>query len=461
MRLTHELDEETTVNGPTRTPDHRATDDHDLGASTPPAGGGGPRPGRRALLGAAAGAGILLPLGAAPAMAETGGEERDAASGTAAGGRAPRVGVTERRRRARRAVEALHLHFADSAPATGDMLAEVYPRREGDPDFAYCWPLSQARAAACALSYALPGSPARVLDRVESLRRAQEAYWYPPGGETSLPGYTAACDAEQGAHGDMYYDDNAWVGLQEVEEHLLTRGRRGDLPRARAVLELLRSGEDTDASAPSPGGIYWTQAGDESGRNTVSTIPSAKLALRLHTLTGDPTMLRDAQRWVSWTRDTLLSEDGLFWDNIAPDGSFDRTLWSYNQGVPLGTEALLFEITGRRAHRDRAVDLADAIVRHYAPFEEGGPLDDQPIQFAAILTANLVQAQAVLGDRIPGRAVAQAYAERLWSVRDPGTDLYDGEKREEEGRLHLLDQSGFARALAVAALDAKAARLLC
>lgn len=425
------------------------------------------RPARRALLGLAACAGAALPLASTTAFADgptpdaTGPGEAPAAGASPAGTGRPsaRIGRDQWRRRARRALAALQLHFAEPAPS--DMLAEVIPRHDGDPDFAYCWPLSQARAAACTLSYAFDRVPSDVRGTVDRLTRAQEAYWYPPGGTTGVPGYTAACDREQGAHGDMYYDDNAWVGLQEVEEHLLTGGRRGDLGRARAVLELLRSGESTDPSLPHPGGIFWTQAGEESGRNTVSTIPSAKLALRLHVLTGDPTLLRDAQRWVAWTRDTLLDGDGLFWDNISPRGTFDETTWSYNQGVPLGTEALLFEITGRREHRDRAIALSDAIVRRYQPFEDGGDLDREPIQFAAILMANLVQAQAVVGDRIPGRAIAQAYADRLWSRRDPGTDLYDGDKREEEGRLHLLDHSGYARALAVAALDKKAARLLC
>lgn len=415
-----------------------------------PRGGGG-RPGRRALLGAAVCAGALLPAVAAGADPASPQRPQDRMG--------DRLSTGQRRRRARRAVRALQLNF--SLPAPSPMLSELYPRREGDPDFSYCWPLSQARSAACELSYALAAEPARNRRFRTALDDAQQAYWYAAGGETGLPGCTAACDREQGPHGDMYYDDNAWVGLQDVEEHLIAGGRRGNLERARAILELLRSGEDTDPDAPSPGGIFWTQAGDESGRNTVSTVPSAKLALRLHQITGDATMLRDAQRWMSWARSTLLADEGLFWDNIAPDGSIDRTFWSYNQGVPLGTEALLFEITGRRVHRDRAIDLADAVVRHYAPFEDGGGLDDQPLQFAAILSANLVMAQAVIGDRIPGRAIAQAFADRLWSRRDPGTDLYDGQKREGGDRLHLLDQAGYARALAVAAIGKKHARLLC
>ncbi|PWH07558.1 hypothetical protein DEO23_02705 [Brachybacterium endophyticum] len=157
----------------------------------------------------------------------------------------------------------------------------------------------------------------------------------------------------------------------------------------------------------------------------------------------------------------MLSADGLFWDNIGPDGAIDRTTWSYNQGVPLGAEVLLYEITGRQEHRDRAIDLADAVASHFGPYEDGGGLDQEPLQFAAILTSNLVMAEAFIGDRIPGRSIARAYADRLWGRRDPGTDLYDGEKREGGDRLHLLDQAGYARALAVAALSAKSARKLC
>lgn len=359
--------------------------------------------------------------------------------------------------RARRATSALLEHFrAETDP---DMLIERTPRQEGDPEFTYVWPLSQARAAVTEL-IAGHGSGSSgdkrpdedLLAADESLLRAQEKYWYPAGGTTGLPGYTAATDSEQGAHGDFFYDDNDWVALMETEQYLLTDGAAGNLERARQLLELFRSGEATDASLPSPGGIWWTQGDWNDDRNTVSTVPSAKVALRLHQLTGDPSALEDALRWMDWARETLLAPEGLYWDNIKPDGTINRTFWTYNQGVPLGAEALAYEITGEKAHRDRALELAEAIAAHYRPFEAGGPMDEQPIQFNAILLTNLLLAESILGARVQGRNITEAYAQRLWQDRrDPTTDLVTGSRETGVGT-HLLDQAGFARALALAAM---------
>lgn len=353
----------------------------------------------------------------------------------------------ERRRRARAAADALLTHFrAESDP---DMLLERTPRQEGDPEFSYVWPLSQARAAVTEMIAGLD-DPAPYAEADAALRRAQEHYWYPEGGTTGLPGYTAATDSRQGANGDFFYDDNDWIALLEIEQHLLTGGREGDLERVGQLLDLFRSGESTDPTLASPGGIEWTQGDWNHDRNTVSTFPSAKVALRWHALTGEETALEDALRWMAWGRDTLLAPNGLYWDNIKPDGEIDRTHWAYNQGVPLGCEVLAFEITGEKAHRARALDLVEAVLAHYRPFDEDSPLDAQPLQFTAILLSNLLLAESVLGARAQGRKITQAYADRLWPRRDPATDLVHGHETEEG--THLLDQSGFARALALAAL---------
>lgn len=363
----------------------------------------------------------------------------------------------EARARAIAGTEALLTYFrAETDP---DMLIERYPRQEEDPEFAYVWPKSQGRAAVTELIAALEGPGPTVdtgdldLDAADqALIRAQERYWYPSGGTTGLPGYTAATDSQQGSHGDFFYDDNDWIALIEIEQHLLSSGRTGDLDRARQLLDLFRSGESTDESLASPGGIFWTQGDWNEDRNTVSTVPSAKVALRMHQITGEKRALEDALRWMSWARETLLAPDGLYWDNIKPDGEIDTTFWTYNQGVPLGAEVLAYEITGEAAHRENALSLVEAIIEHYQVFDEGGELDDQPIQFNAILMSNLLLAESILGGRIQGRRIVEAYAQRLWeNRRDPETNLVTGSRESDVGT-HLLDQSGFARSLALAAM---------
>lgn len=371
------------------------------------------------------------------------------------GGKAPSPRETSQR--AVDATRALLTNFpAETDP---DMLIERFPRQADDPEFTYVWPLSQARAAVTELITALDaGGPSADLGDLDldaadaALIRAQEHYWYPQGGTTGVPGYTAATDSQQGANGDFFYDDNDWIALLEIEQHLVSGGAAGDLDRAVELLELFRSGESTDPSLPSPGGIFWTQADWNHSRNTVSTFPSAKVALRIHQLTGDESALEDALRWMAWGRDTLLDPDvGLFWDNIDLEGKIDRTFWTYNQGVPLGCEALAYELTGDATHRDNALALARSIVAYYDPYTTGAGFDEQPIQFNAILLSNLLMAESILGARVQGRKITQAYAQRLWEDRrDPETDLVIGSRETDVGT-HLLDQAGFARTLALAA----------
>lgn len=359
--------------------------------------------------------------------------------------------------RAVAATSSLLSHF--QAETDPDMLIEQYPRQEHDPEFTYVWPLSQARAALTELIAALdgpgPGADTGNLDTAAAdaaLIRAQEHYWYPAGGTTGLPGYTAATNSTDGANGDFFYDDNDWIALLEIEQHLFTGGARGDLDRVGQLLELFRSGESTDPTLASPGGIDWTQGDWNHDRNTVSTFPSAKVALRWYQLTGEEKALEDALRWMAWGRDTLLAPNGLYWDNIKPDGAIDRTQWTYNQGVPLGCEVLAYEITGEKEYRERALSLVEAIIGFYEPFTRGAGLDTQPIQFNAILASNLLLAESVLGAQVQGRTIVEAYAARLWEDRrDPETDLVTG-SRETESGTHLLDQAGFARTLALAAL---------
>ncbi|WP_193106851.1 glycoside hydrolase family 76 protein [Brachybacterium sp. FME24] len=369
----------------------------------------------------------------------------------------PPVTPKEAAVRAVAVTDALLTYFpAETDP---DMLIERYPRQEEDPEFAYVWPLSQARAAVTELIAALgSGGPPTSTGDLDlsaadaALIRAQEHYWYPQGGSTGVPGYTAATDSVQGANGDFFYDDNDWIALIEIEQHLLSDGTKGDLDRAIELLDLFRSGESTDASLPSPGGIFWTQADWNNSRNTVSTFPSAKVALRIHQLTGDAKALEDALRWMDWGRTTLLApNEGLYWDNIDPEGAIDKTFWTYNQGVPLGCEALAYELTGDSAHRDNALALVKAIIAFYEPFTEGGAFDEQPIQFNAILLSNLLMAESILGGRVEGRAITESSAQRLWANRrDPETNLVTGSRESDVGT-HLLDQAGFARSLALAA----------
>jgi hypothetical protein len=178
------------------------------------------------------------------------------------------------------AYAALERHLASNDGS--DLVRERYPAASGDNAYSYEWPFSQLHVAALDLAAVDSRYAAEVAQRA----KAQEHYWNAVGGTTELPGYDSYPRAPYGSGGDMFYDDNEWVGLAKVQLHLQT-GDSAALARAEEIFDLVRSGWDTDSTHAAPGGVFWTQANRSQDRNTVSNMPGAQLALRLHQITGE------------------------------------------------------------------------------------------------------------------------------------------------------------------------------
>ncbi len=197
-------------------------------------------------------------------------------------------------------------------------------------------------------------------------------------------------------------------------------GDAAALARAKEIFTLVRSGWDTDSSHAAPGGVFWTQADWSHDRNTVSNMPGAQLALRLHQITGEADYLDWARRFYDWTNSHLQSPSGLYWDHLDLQGTIERTVWSYNQGVPVGVAVLLYQVTRDRAYLRQAERVADAA---YAYYVTQGRLFTQPVFFNSIFFKNLLLLESVTGKDAYHRAMA-AYADQVWdTMRDPATGL--------------------------------------
>ena len=320
---------------------------------------------------------------------------------------------------------------------------EHFPRAPEDRTYSFEWPFSQAHVATLDLT-GLPGRVGRQLsDDLADREVGQERYWNAEGGTTGLPGYDSYPRAPYGDGGDMFYDDNEWVALADVQEHLAT-GDPEALERAREIFELVVSGWDDDPTHAAPGGVFWTQAPWSTDRNTVSTMPGAQLGVRLYLITGEQRYLDWALRMVAWTDAHLLAPNGLYWDNIKLDGAVDTRHYSYNQGVPVGVFTLLYQATGERRYLDRARAVAEASYRY---FVTEGRLDDHEVFFNSIWFKNLLLFESVAGGT-RYRAAMAAYADRQWDeVRDPRTGLFpvDG------ARTALLDQAAMVQIYATLA----------
>ena len=339
--------------------------------------------------------------------------------------------------RALTALSALEKHFA-VADGSG-LYREHYPAGAGDRPYSYEWPYSQIHIAALDLTVVSPRSESVYAARAA----AQERYWA-AGGTTGLPGYDSYPVAPHGAGGDMFYDDNEWVGLAKVQRYLQT-GDAAALARAKQIFALVESGWDTDSSHSAPGGVFWTQADWSHDRNTVSNMPGAELGLRLYQITGKRRYLDSALRFYNWTNTYLWSPGGLYWDHLDLHGTVEKTLWSYNQGVPVGVNVLLYQVTHDRKYLRRAERIADAAYTYYIT---QGRLYGQPIFFNSIFFKNLLLLESVSGSGRYRQAMAR-YADHVWSAnRDPETNLVHF---DAAGGTQAIEQAALVQIYAVLA----------
>lgn len=322
-----------------------------------------------------------------------------------------------------------------------DLVHEQYPVQPGDPAYGYEWSHSQVHVGALDLVAMRPDPAARAA--LAALSAGQEHYWETTS-TTGKPGYASGPLPPYGTGGDLFYDDNAWVGLEKIQLYLMTRDRSA-LARAEQIFELLMSGWDDDPSHADPGGVFWTQASWSTDRNTVSNMPTALLGARLYQVTRNPYYLQRAQRSYDWTNRYLLDTDGLYFDHVGLDGTVEKTKWSYNQGIPLAASYVLYLVTRDRAYRDAAIRTAEASYDYYIT---GGRVGQQPIYFNSIWFKSLMLLSTGTWSAKYRQAMSD-YGDLLWTARrDAATGLFS---QDTPGETKALEQGAAVQIYAVLA----------
>jgi hypothetical protein len=359
------------------------------------------------------------------------------------------------RSRAEASWAALRTYFA--ARDGSGLYREQHPVQPGDNPYSYEWPFSQAHVAALDLT-GMAGAGHRFDATLAAHVGAQHHYWSPKG-TTGLPGYASYPPPPYGEQaGDFFYDDNEWVGLKDVQQHLMGRDHDGRALRdAERIFALVVSAWDHDASHAAPGGFFWTQATWSTDRNTVSNMPAAELGLRLHAITGRKSYLDWALRAYRWTNEHLQRDDGLYDDHLDLAGTVEETVWSYNQGVPVGVNVLLHAVTGQRQYLDEAERIADAAQAWFA--DAAHPLEKQPPAFNSIYFKNLLLLDAATG-RSTHRRAMRAWADHVWRhQRDQATGLFHFDAAAPE-KTQLIEQAAMVQVYAVLAWPSSRHRLL-
>jgi Glycosyl hydrolase family 76 len=283
----------------------------------------------------------------------------------------------------------------------------------GEP-FSYLWPFSQALAATISLAN-VPGIPAArkrdLTARLVGLRfyLDPDNAGAPEGSYTStLPAFDATVAPPAGPGGTKFYDDNDWVGIELMRLYRLTRSTTL-LDSAETIMAFEMAGWDANPEVGCPGGIPFSNALENTDRNTITTAPAAELAAQLYRATRNPQYLQFAVMAYEWVRSCLLLPSGLYGDHVNRQGKVEPALWSYTQGAMIGAGTLLYQSSGNSAFLYDARQTAKAALAYFTPER----LSSEIPFFPTVYFRNLLYLDSVTHDP-PGPSIAQAYVNYAW-----------------------------------------------
>ncbi len=294
---------------------------------------------------------------------------------------------------------------------------------EGEP-FSYLWPFSQALAATVSLAN-IPHVPSSFAHEIQVRLVGLNSYLdtdnsgAPEGAFTStLAAFDGTVAPPAGPGGTKYYDDNDWIGIELVRAYKLTH-ESSLLGSAEGIMAFEMAGWQTSPELACPGGIPFSNAIENTERNTVTTAPASELAVQLYRITGNVQYLQFAEQAYEWVRNCLIEPSGLFADHINPKGLVEPMLWSYNQGSMIGAGTLLYQATGNGAYLYQARQTAKAALAYFTPER----LATETPFFPAVYFRNLLYLDSVTRDP-PGPKLAQAYVDNAWQHLRLSNDLF-------------------------------------
>ncbi|HUP72781.1 MAG TPA: glycoside hydrolase family 76 protein [Acidimicrobiales bacterium] len=246
---------------------------------------------------------------------------------------------------------------------------------------AFNWSFAHAFAAAIDV-YGLGCGPAQ--SEIDDLMAGLNRYWDERRG-TGLPAYSSTV-VRRLRTGAKYYDDNAWSGLNLMRLHRMDRSRPGLLAQVSAVVDFVLDEHRRQQS----GAVHWQQQVGNASRQlgTVANAANAQLALRLYQASGEAQHLDLALAMYTWVNEYMRDPtNNLFWDHVTrPEGRVDTTQWSYNQGLMIGVNVLLFRTTTDHQYHRASVAIAEAALATF----DLERLRAEPVEFAVILFRNLI-----------------------------------------------------------------------
>lgn len=228
-------------------------------------------------------------------------------------------------------------------PGTALYTEHNFPRG-GDRTYSYLWPFTQAFGGVAASASALPNVATDLSTMATGLAQYYNATSTPPGYDSYV--------MSQGG-GTQFFDDNGWTALDLMRSYADT-GNRQYLQLAENLFPFLASGW-SKTKTPA-GGEYFNV--NRINRTQTATGSDMDAALRLYMATNNPLYLTYAQNAYQWDRTYMKGVNGLYNDGMSPSGAVGGTPFTYDSGVVLQADVLLYRITHDATYLARAQQLA-------------------------------------------------------------------------------------------------------
>ena len=167
---------------------------------------------------------------------------------------------------------------------------------------------------------------------------------------------------------DRFYDDNAIVALDLLENYEITKNQ-AYLNRVKEIAVFSLTGEDNKTG----GGLYWSEqnrtnlSSDLCMKAVSSTAFTVTYLLKLYKHTNDQQYLNFALRLYRWLNLNIKDPaSNLFWNDIRVRDNFVNTRkWTYNSGAMISNNVLLYEITNEERYLTEARTIAAATYTNF------------------------------------------------------------------------------------------------
>lgn len=233
-----------------------------------------------------------------------------------------------------------------------DLYRELSDPNAPQRRYSYLWPFSQAMAGLNASAGVLGEEAGQGLAYdLQGLSRYYDTALTPPGYESYV--------ASRGG-GTAFFDDNGWTSLDLLRAYTVTQNP-AFLTAAEHDISFLESG--WNATDPPQGGEYFNE--DRQGRTQTATGSMLDALLRAYLDTKNPADLTFAETVEAWDRTYMRGLNGIYNDSMSPTGRVSGTPYTYDTGVVLQADVLLYRATGEIVDLERAEQLAVAAIEAY------------------------------------------------------------------------------------------------